>query len=423
MTAMAAQPAANRSYAIWLFGYLALFVALSFVKAPAVLTDPRFWAEDGAFYFKDFRALDAWGALLHVTNGNYQFLTNVLVYLATKVPLVHAPAVTTYGAYLVEALAVVLIHAVVVGYRVNRLAGLLLVAAWTLMPASYETWASATNVQWTCSVSMLLVLMLPGATIERHFAQTLVWTAICGLTGVTSCMLAPGYLARAWIDRSRHFAVLGTLLALCALLQLAVLMRYGYGAADRSFVLDPRILTLPTLLQTILVPLFGVEWIGKLSTPLREGARALSAFVYLAGLSLMLFAVVAARRAQPTAIVLIVAGLWALVSLVNTFGALGPPLELMSGKGSARYFLFGAMCFCLLLAIGTAAGSRHQSVIAAVLLLAIVGKSIAQIGERWTIEHVEGPSWKQELAKCAAAAPCEVAIWPKGWSVRLQSAR
>ena len=418
---MAAEPVANRGYSVWLFGYLAFFVALSFVKAPAVLTDPRFWAEDGAFYFKDFRALDAWGALLHVTNGNYQLLTNVLVYLATKVPLVHAPAVTTYGAYLVEALVVVLIHSVVVGYGINRLAGLLLVAAWTLMPASYETWASATNVQWTCSVSMLLVLVLPGGIIERHFAKMLVWTAICGLTGVPSCMLAPGYLARAFIDRSRHFAVLGTLLVLCAVLQLAVLMRYG--VTDRSFALDPRILTLPTLLQTILVPLFGVEWIGTLSMQLRDGARALSAFVYLAGLSLMLFAVLAARRAQPTAIILIVAGLWILVSLLNTFGALGPPLELMSGKGSARYFLFGAMCFCLLLAIGTAAGSRLQSVIAAVLLLTIAGKSIAQIGEHWTIEHVKGPSWKQEVAKCAAAAPCEVAIWPNGWSVRLQSAR
>jgi hypothetical protein len=215
--------------------------------------------------------------------------------------------------------------------------------------------------------------------------------------------------------------VLGTLLVLCALLQLAVLMRYG--VADRSFVLDPRILTLPTLLQTILVPLVGVDWIGELSAPLREGARALSAFVYLVGLSLMLLAVLVARRARPTAIILIVAGLWVLVSVVNTFGALGPPLGLISGKGGARYFLFGAMCFCLLLAIGTAAGSRLQSVIAAVLLLTIAGRSIAQIGEHWTIEHAEGPSWKQEVAKCAALAPCEVAIWPNGWSVQLQSAR
>jgi hypothetical protein len=156
---------------------------------------------------------------------------------------------------------------------------------------------------------------------------------------------------------------------------------------------------------------------------LRDGARALSAFVYLAGLSLMLFAVVVARRARPTAIILIVAGLWVLVSVVNTFGALGPPLGLISGKGGARYFLFGAMCFCLLLAIGTTARWRLGSGIAVALLVAIVGTSTAQLGSHWRVMHIEGPSWKRELAKCAAAAPCEVAIWPDGWSVTLQSAR
>lgn len=418
---MAAEPATNNGDRVWLAAYLAFFVALSFAKAPAVLIEPRFWAEDGAFYFTDFRSLDAWNALFYLTNGNYQFLTNALVYLATKAPLAHAPAVTTYGAYLIEALVVALIHAVVVGYRINRLAGLLLVAAWTLMPASYETWASATNVQWICSISMLLVLALPHEAIERNFAKALVWTVLCGLTGVPSCMLAPGYLARAYTDRSKHFALLGVVLGLCALVQLAVLMRYGAG--DRVLNLNPRILTLPMLLQTMLVPLFGVDWVGELSAPLRQGARALSAFTVLAGLSLMLFAVAIAWRARRVPIVLIVAGLWILVSLVNTFGALGPPLDLISGKGGARYYLFGAMCFCLLLAIGTTAPSRSGSGVAVALLLVILGASAAQLGSPWFTQHTEGPSWKRELAKCAPSAPCAVAIWPDGWSVKLQSAR
>ncbi len=34
-----------------------------------------------------------------------------------------------------------------------------------------------------------------------------------------------------------------------------------------------------------------------------------------------------------------------------------------------------------------------------------------------------GPSWKRELAKCPPSEPCEIAIWPNGWSVKLQSAR
>ena len=421
---MAAEPATNRAERVWLAAYLAFFVALSFVKAPAVLLDPRFWAEDGSFYFTNFRALDAWWEpLVYVAHGSYQLLTNFLVYLATKVPLEQAPAVTTYGAYLVEALVVVLIHAVVGSYGISRFVGLLLVAAWVLMPASYETWASATNVQWICSVSMLLVLMLPNELIERHFVKMLVWTAVCGFTGVPSCMLAPGYLARAYTDRSKHFAAFGAVLALCTLVQLAVAIRYGVG--NRSFASDPRMLTLPMLLQTLFVPLFGIDWVGKLSVPLRQDARALSAFTVLAGLSLMLFVVAIAWRARRTAIVLVVAGLWILVSLVNTFGTLGSPLDLISGKGGERYFLFGAMCFCLLLAIGTTARSRFASAVAGALLLLIVGASAAQLGSPWLAEHTEGPSWKRELTKCVPSAPCVVAIWPNGWNVKLrdQSAR
>ena len=83
---MADERAANRNR-LWLIAYLAFFLALSFVKAPRVLIEPRFWAEDGAFYFAHFRSLDLWSALTYVANGNYQLLTNVLVYLATRVPL------------------------------------------------------------------------------------------------------------------------------------------------------------------------------------------------------------------------------------------------------------------------------------------------------------------------------------------------
>jgi len=148
----------------------------------------------------------------------------------------------------------------------------------------------------------------------------------------------------------------------------------------------------------------------------------LSAFTYVAGVFLMLVAVAAALKAQRATIVLVVAGMWVLISVVNTFGALGPPAWLVSGTGSARYFLFGAMCFCLLLAFGTMSRRRLGSIIAAALLVGIAGVSAAQIGSAWTPYYVEGPSWKKELAKCGSAA-CEVAIWPSGWSVKLQSAR
>lgn len=411
----------------WLPGYVGLFVVLSLLKVPRVLIDTRFFAEEGTFYFTLFRSLGAWDALLFVTNGNYQLLTNVFVWLATKVPLAYAPAVTTYSAYLVALLVVVLIYAVVVRCAINHLVGLLLVAAWTLMPASYETWPSATNLQWTCSVSMLLVLLLPDDDVRRHFGKIVVWTALCGLTGVTSAMLAPGYLVRAWLERSKRLALLGALLCVCALIQLALVK--VYGVHDRPFALGPRILTLPTLLQTVLTPLIGIEAVEDLARPIREGhaSALLFAIIYLAGFSLILIAIVSALQARRPALVALVAGLWALVSILNTFGAIGPPIGRVAALGGARYYLFGAMCFCLLLAFGTAARAWPARYAATVLLAIVAGSSVAGLaGGSWRDIHTDGPSWRAEIARCDPAAPCRVAIWPRDWSVTLapaQSAR
>jgi hypothetical protein len=64
--------------------------------------------------------------------------------------------------------------------------------------------------------------------------------------------------------------------------------------------------------------------------------------------------------------------------------------------------------------------------VAGALLCVIVIGSLATLADRtWTVFYTEGPSWKEEIAKCDPASPCTVAIWPRGWTVTLrdQSAR
>jgi hypothetical protein len=404
----------------WLALYLVLFLVLSVAKAPQVLIGTRFWAEEGANYFAQFQTLGIRDVFQFVYNGNFLFLTNAIVYFATKVPLAYAPAVTTYAAYLVEALVVVLIHQVVVRYGVNRLAGLLLTVAWTLMPTRYETGASSTNLQWTCSVSMLFLVVLPKEDIARHFGKSLLWTVLCGLNGVTSCMLAPGYLMRAWFERSRHFAILGVILCLCAAVHLLVLKHYGAGA--RELLLDARRLTMPGLLQTVLVPLLGVDLIDVIARPIREGVApaSWSALVYVAGIGLMLIPIVLAARAQGLALVAVIGGLWILVSVLNSFGALDRSTDLISPLAGARYYLMGATCFCLMLALGTTARAGFGRHLAIALLGIVVATSIDfRMRGTWTPLFTEGPSWKEGIAKCVPGASCTVPIWPQGWSVAI----
>jgi hypothetical protein len=404
----------------WLPYYLLAFLALSVAKAPTVLIEPRFWAEEGDLYYAALRALPAWEALTFVAKGNLQLLVNVVVYVATKVPILYAPAVTTYAAYLAELLIAVLIYGFVVAYGISRLVGLLLLVAWLFLAPHYETWTSITNVQWICAVSLLFVMIMPGDAVGRNLGRSAVWAALCGLTGVASCVLAPAFLARAYLDRSKAFAVIGTILTACALIQFVIMIVHGVG--DRSFVFGPRILTLPMLLQTVLTPLIGVEAVESFAAPVRQGLVPPAALllVYLAAIPWMALAVALASLAARPMLVAIVSGLWLAASVVYTFGALGPPLELISSIAGARYYLFGATCFCVLLAWGSAANARLPRYTAIALLLLIASVAVVQrLRSSWIPVFTQGPSWKAQIETCMPRSPCVVTIWPQGQNWRI----
>jgi hypothetical protein len=419
MTAQRADPAPG-IMSPWLACYVVVFLALSVAKAPTVLLEPRFWAEEGDLYYAALRTLPAWDALTFVAKGNLQLLINAVVYVAAKVPILYAPAVTTYAAYLVELLVALLIYRFVLAYDVNRLVGLLLLAAWLFLAPHYETWTSMTNVQWVCSASLLLVLILPDDAVGRNLGKSAVWAALCGLTGVASWVLAPAFLARAYLDRSKAFALLGAILTACALVQFVIIITHGGG--DRSFAFGPRILMLPLLLQTVLTPMIGVEPVESFAAPLRQGGMALAAspLVYLAAIPWMALAIALAGLAVRRALVAILAGVWPLASIVYTFGALGPTLELVSAIAGARYYLLGAMCFCLLLAWGSTARAPLARWAAVGLLVLIVSVSVVQrLRSSWIPDFTQGSAWKAEIAKCVPQSACVVTIWPQRQNRRI----
>jgi hypothetical protein len=308
----------------------------------------------------------------------------------------------------------------VVGYGIPKYLGLLLVAAWALLPATYETWASATNLQWVCSVSMLMVLALPTGDIERNPMKAALWTVLCGLTGVTSAMLGPAFLLRGWLDRSRAYFTLGILLCACALLQLFIVKTLG--VTQREFTLGLRLSTLPSVLQTVFSPLIGVTLVEQLARPMRNGGVSLIYFlaVYVAAFALIGFSLIAAYKARGAHLVLTIASTWLLVTFLNTFGALGPALSYVSASYGARYFLFGSMCFCLLLSFGTTARNpmiRYGSVtlLAMICITAVIDRARGD----WFLPFVTGPSWRNEIKTCRPDKACTVNIWPQGWSVVL----
>jgi hypothetical protein len=166
-----------------------------------------------------------------------------------------------------------------------------------------------------------------------------------------------------------------------------------------------------------LTPLVGVEAVESFVGPLRQGVVHLAAIplIYLAAVPWMVLAIALACRAVRPALVATVIGMWLLASLLFTFGALGPPLGLISPLGGARYYLFGAMCFCVLLAWGSTARSPLARYTAIAMLVLIISVALNQrLRSFWVPVFTQGPSWKAELEKCVPQSACIVTIWPQG---------
>jgi hypothetical protein len=418
-----ASSANGRGHTLLLTG---TFVIAAFAKTPHVFLAPRLWAEEGTFYFSAMQSLDVVDSMLLVVRANYQFLLNLIVAIATLVPSAWAAHVSTYASFSVAVFVAYLIACFARAFALPTYVSMLLGGVWALLPPTYEVFATATNVQWVCSVSLLVICALPlHGRPKWQRAGVYAWAVACGLTGVASCVLTPGFLLRGMVYRSRPHLMIGLLLAVCSLVQIWVLTRHEM--AGRPFGRDLDLLLLPTVLQTMLAPLIGVAFVNEIGAAiLSPGAPAIAwrLCVLAAAVSVVVFLVFAARgydRERRIAFTVLLA-LWFTVSLVNTFGAFGDPRALQSGWSGGRYFLLGAVAFSLLLALATGAAARPLRIVAglALSLMFAVGAANALLPAPWkTFITRGGASWAEEVARCGAQRPCRVEIWPKGWHADL----
>jgi len=218
------------------------------------------------------------GSFFYIHVGSIQILTNAIVYISTKVPTVFAPAVTTYCALLLNLIVVFQLAVFASVHYLGTTKGLLLVAAYTLLPATFEVFLNATNIQWITGVSILIYLTMPTDWIERHWKLGAAWSFVCGLSGVPATILTPLFLLRALVERSLPIAFVATVLGLSTVIQLAILAHFG-GGATRSYLLEPSALFVPLLLQSVISPLLSADvgdWLGRLILSQNSRVAALS---------------------------------------------------------------------------------------------------------------------------------------------------
>jgi len=399
-----------------LFG---LFVLLLFFAHANVLRHPRFWAEEGSVYFQYCAGRDVFACLSFAHIGGLQLFENLFVLFATRAPPLVAPGITTYSSLAVLCVIFAQVIAFTQASRLGLAASCLLVAALCLLPANYETWLTATNVQWVCAISALLVLVSPTpATVRGRWLQT-GWLAACGLSGIPSMLTAPLFGVRMVHERSPHAVALFAAMAGAGVVQVLALHFLGEHA-PRAFALHPSVFLAADSLQTVWAPVLSVDaasWIAAAVTSSQFGT-SLAAWAACVGLALAVAVPLAlAPWTSPSrrlALYLVLGGLF--VTNVQVFCALDQQ-EILSGWDGARYFLFGSACLCLLAALGTTSSylALRGASFCVLIAIAIAGFVTAEFSG--IASSFSGPDWRRELKSCPSDGPCAVSIWPNGWTI------
>jgi hypothetical protein len=168
-------------------------VALAYLKAPEIFKSGRFFAEEGEQFYARFLGKTLLFRLLYYPDlGSFQLTTNVIVSLATAVPKVFAPYVTTYLSFAFHLLVAVQLVSFCKQNGLGNFSTILLLSAWALLPQTYEVWMTATNLQWVLGVSAALVLFMPKDWIVKRWKVLAPWLLVCGLSALRS--LRPGEL-------------------------------------------------------------------------------------------------------------------------------------------------------------------------------------------------------------------------------------
>ena len=203
-------------------------LGLAVLRAPQLLIEPRFWAEEGSVYYSAAHQTRSLGAFVHVarhTAGYLLLSASVPAALAAwLLPVELAPTVTTAAAFAVLATALALI---VFGRSLlfqDPARKALACAAVLLAPSSLgEVWLNSTNSQVYCGLISLCILCedLRHAS-PRRIALYVALLLFCGLSGVYTSFLFFAFAWKLWRERSRGaLAVAGTV-ALAAAIQFGV---------------------------------------------------------------------------------------------------------------------------------------------------------------------------------------------------------
>lgn len=409
MVTTAAERVARLSARSW----LAILAILAFLRAPWVLLNGRFWAEEGTIHFAHAHNEGGIAGLTFIDQraGYLNLIPNLGTWLASLVPLSIAPLVTTWLSFLV----LLFVLWVVIAWPSDLLptATSRLVAGGLLLigPAAHpEVWLNTINSQTYCGVlGIVLLFVRLDELSERRFSVSLVALLVAALSGLYTTILTPLFLWRAYRDRTRRTLIqAGVITAATAFQGIVLLVSRTSGSLEDSKLTIPGAAELlGTFAGLHVAPMaLGRSESDALAANVIEPRRAWVLAVVLVAV-LVIGALAFAVRESSLALLLPLGGAFVLTEVFVQVGAWG--------LADARYAVVPLSILSLLLAHGI--GISTSSLTRGVAIGLVAAASIGGLAEYWTEKRialacVECPDWNHEIEAWETDPSDGLEIWP-----------
>jgi hypothetical protein len=413
----------------WIF--TAAGAAAIVVPHPEFFSQPRFWAEEGSLYFAAAWAMPWWQALTIHPNGYFCLYNNVAAVLATQVPLVHAPLVTTLAAFAVQLVGI----AIIAGGRAPewrhpcwRAIGIAIVL---FGPSTGEIWLNTTNSQVYFALIAALLLLEPANAAPLRAGVDVALLALAGLSGVAPCAFAPLFAVRAAMTRTGAAIASAVAIGSATVVQVFMVMRAGdaLSVSVRQMNNEVAVTGMIVWMRTLIRPVAGTQlaesfamtvgriWGFGLAGP---GVEWLGVGLLVAAGAVLAWLCVGAGWQRRVAMV---ASYVVLLALVLAGGVGNRRMYLNSADASSRYFYVPGVLVLFLLRQNVRLPPSGRPSVRAVVCACLLAASIVGGLLRYPSTVLSSPHWpnwaSQVNAWQAQPGRAALAIWPPGWSVQL----
>jgi hypothetical protein len=390
----------ERQVELGLLGLVQLLIAL---RAPWLLHTPRFWAEEGAVFYRRAYELPWHEALFAPAFGYLPMGANVAAWLAANtVPVADAPGVTTLFSYVMMQLPLVLVIFSASRWWQPPVKKLAFVSCFVLIAGTGEIWLNSINSMNYLNIIPFLMLFEERARNRLEAVWRLGLLVWAGLATPVSCFFLPAYAYLWWCTRERELIHHGLALGLAGAVQFVALFSVG-AAGNRLSGFSPVDFVNLLTVKTVVIPLFGSRVAHRLTEtllglgPLAAKAAAAALAVALAPLLTLLAQRLATRWRVVFAFCY--AGVFGLI----LFGAWTDPASLLPPRYGERYFNLPRVVLLVFtvhaVSWSRVGGRRPQSLVC--LLLLVLYLTVGAKTYRRSLQ-VYGPDWREEVARWEA---------------------